>query len=160
TPEGRRRVDELLDQLSASAPGRDWVLRFATERKLEADLGRTIDTGDTDPGRRLTPDELDRLRAGFTTIRDQEPLDDVADWANAGLQLLAEGGGWPGYGPGSKGTKTAMRVLAVLAAVAAVPAFHVSVRPLPEPIHARLAATSWHAGCPVPLSDLRLLRVT
>ena len=53
-----------------------------------------------------------------------------------------------------------MRVLAMLAAVAAVPAFHVSVRPLPGPIHARLAATSWHAGCPVQLSDLRLLRVT
>jgi hypothetical protein len=53
-----------------------------------------------------------------------------------------------------------MRVLAMLAAVAAVPAFHVSVRPLPDSVHARLAATSWHAGCPVPLSDLRLLTVS
>src|SRR5262245_49259655 len=48
----------------------------------------------------------------------------------------------------------------MLAAVAAVPAFHVSARPLPDPIHARLAATSWHSGCPVPLSDLRLLTVS
>jgi hypothetical protein len=93
TPEGRRRVDELLDQLSASARGREWVLRFATERRLEADLGRTIESGDSDPGDRLTPDELDRLRAGFTTIRDQEPLDDVADWANAVLQLIQDEAG-------------------------------------------------------------------
>jgi hypothetical protein len=49
-----------------------------------------------------------------------------------------------------------MRALAMLAALAAVPAFHVSVRPLPAPIHSRLAATSWHSGCPVPLSGLRL----
>ena len=27
--------------------------------------------------------ELEVLTAGFMTIRDQEPLDDVADWANA-----------------------------------------------------------------------------
>jgi hypothetical protein len=93
TPGGRRRVGELLDQLTASARGRDWVVRFATDRRLEADLGRTIDTGDADPGSRLTPDELDRLRAGFTTIRDQETLDDVADWANAVLQLLQDEAG-------------------------------------------------------------------
>ena len=93
TPEGRRRVDEFLDQLSAAAGGHAWLLRFATERKLEADLGRTIETGDGDPGSRLTRDELDGLTVGFTRIRDQEPLDDVADWANAVLQLLQDEAG-------------------------------------------------------------------
>src|SRR5881392_2032245 len=53
-----------------------------------------------------------------------------------------------------------MRVLALLAAVSAVPAFHVSTRPLPDHVRARVAATSWHAGCPVRLSDLRLLTVS
>jgi hypothetical protein len=36
----------------------------------------------------LTEQEFDALTAGFITIRDQEPLDDVADWANAVLALL------------------------------------------------------------------------
>ena len=31
--------------------------------------------------------------AGFTTIRDQEPLDDVGDWANAVLALLEDEAG-------------------------------------------------------------------
>ena len=38
----------------------------------------------------LTEQELDVLIAGFTTIRDQEPLDDVGDWANAVLALLED----------------------------------------------------------------------
>ena len=32
-------------------------------------------------------DELQGLLLGFRTIRDEEPLDDVADWANAVLAL-------------------------------------------------------------------------
>ena len=90
TPEGRRRVDELLAQLSEAAGGHEWLRRFATDRKLEADLGRTFVPAGTDPGRMLSSVELDRLTAGFTTIRDQEPLDDVADWANAVLALLRD----------------------------------------------------------------------
>jgi hypothetical protein len=38
----------------------------------------------------LSEQELGVLTAGFTTIRDQEPLDDVADWANAVLALLKD----------------------------------------------------------------------
>jgi hypothetical protein len=38
----------------------------------------------------LTRQELDGLIAGFMTIRDQEPLDDVADWANAVVALLED----------------------------------------------------------------------
>ena len=38
----------------------------------------------------LSPDELDRLISGFEEIRDQEPLDDVGDWANAVVQLLED----------------------------------------------------------------------
>ena len=29
TPEGRERVDELLDQLAEAAGGREWLTRFA-----------------------------------------------------------------------------------------------------------------------------------
>jgi len=39
-------------------------------------------------------------------------------------------------------------------------AFHASVQPLPPPLQAELTGRSWHAGCPVPLSRLRVLTVT
>jgi hypothetical protein len=38
----------------------------------------------------LTDEELSRLVAGFMKIRDQEPRDDVADWANAVIALLED----------------------------------------------------------------------
>jgi hypothetical protein len=38
----------------------------------------------------LSGEELDRLLGGFMTIRDQEPLDDVGDWANAVIALLED----------------------------------------------------------------------
>ena len=86
TPQGHERVDELLDQLTVAAGAHDELARFAKARKAEADLGRT-DTGALGP---LTKLELDELVAGFMTIRDQEPLDDVADWANAVLALIED----------------------------------------------------------------------
>ena len=52
-----------------------------------------------------------------------------------------------------------MRVLAVAIALA-VPAFHVSSKPLPPAVHSEVQARYWHEGCPVPLSDLRLLTVS
>ena len=42
------------------------------------------------PGRALSRQELNILIPGFRTIRDQEPLDDVADWANAVVALLED----------------------------------------------------------------------
>ena len=90
TPEGRRRVDELLDQLAVAGRGREWVLRFAMAREAEVDDGHTRASSDGEPGESLSEQELDVLTAGFITIRDQEPLDDVADWANAVLALLAD----------------------------------------------------------------------
>ena len=90
TPEGRRRVDELLDELAAAGRGREWVVRFATAREAEADAGRTDVSSAEEPGDRLSKPELEVMTAGFMTIRDQEPLDDVADWANAVLALLAD----------------------------------------------------------------------
>jgi hypothetical protein len=88
TPEGHRRVDELLDQLAAAAGGRAWLQRFARARRDEADLG-SLDTGaDVEPAIMLSPQEFDALTTGFLTIRDTERLDDVADWANAVLALL------------------------------------------------------------------------
>jgi hypothetical protein len=87
TPEGHARVDELLDQLSVAAAHREWLLRFAKARRTEADTGHL--DGD-DPAERLSREELDALFAGFATIRDQEQRDDVADWANAVIQLLED----------------------------------------------------------------------
>jgi hypothetical protein len=50
-----------------------------------------------------------------------------------------------------------MRLLALpLAAFA----FHTSIQPLPKPVRAELNGKYWHAGCPVRLSQLRLLTVT
>ena len=90
TPEGHKRVDELLDELAEVVGSHEWVGRFARARKAEADVGRTDVSTKTEPGRMLTRQELDGLIAGFMTIRDQEPLDDVADWANAVVALLED----------------------------------------------------------------------
>jgi hypothetical protein len=90
TPEGRERADELLEQLAQAGGNREWVVRFAKAREAEADVGRAEIPASADPGLKLTEEELDVLTAGFMTIRDQEPLDDVADWANAVLALLKD----------------------------------------------------------------------
>jgi hypothetical protein len=89
TPEGRKRVDELLDQLVQAGRSRESVVRFAQALEAEADGGADASAAD-EPGRALTGEELDVLTAGFETIRDQEHLDDVADWANAVLALLKD----------------------------------------------------------------------
>jgi hypothetical protein len=90
TPEGHARVDELLDQLAAAAGNREWLVAFAKERRTEADGARAGAPGATEPADRLTEQELDALVRGFLTIRDTEPMDDVADWANAVLALLRD----------------------------------------------------------------------
>jgi hypothetical protein len=90
TPEGRKRVDELLDQLAVAGRSHEWVVRFAMAREVEANAGQTDGSADEEPAERLSEEELDTVTAGFMTIRDQEPLDDVADWANAVLALLAD----------------------------------------------------------------------
>jgi hypothetical protein len=51
-------------------------------------------------------------------------------------------------------------MLRLLAVPLALVAFNSSIKPLPEHMHARLNGPFWHQGCPVPLSDLRLLTVT
>jgi D-alanyl-D-alanine carboxypeptidase len=53
-----------------------------------------------------------------------------------------------------------LRVLALPLAVVALQAYDSSVRPLPAPLEASLVKTdSWRPGCPVGLSDLRVLTV-
>src|ERR1700760_4334278 len=89
TPEGHARVDELLGQLTVAAAHREWLLRFAKARRTEADTGH-LDGPDDDPAARLSRAELDAPSPGSATIRDQEPLDDVADWANAVVVLLED----------------------------------------------------------------------
>jgi hypothetical protein len=90
TPEGRKRADELLDQLAVAGRSREWVVRFALAREAEVDAGRTDTSANEEVGERLSEEELDVLTAGFMAIRDREQLDDVADWANAVLALLAD----------------------------------------------------------------------
>lgn len=90
TPEGRRRAALLLAQLQDAAVGDEPVVRFAADRKAELDPGHTaFPASGASEG---WPDarDADRLMAGFTSIRDQEPLDDVADWANAVVALLED----------------------------------------------------------------------
>jgi hypothetical protein len=89
-PAGHRQVDELLEQLADVVGDHEWVVRFAKARKAEVDVGSADVSTITDPGRMLTKQELEGLTAGFMTIRDQEPLDDVADWANAVVALLED----------------------------------------------------------------------
>jgi hypothetical protein len=86
---GRRRAHEL-EQLAGSFADHPSVVRFAKARAAEADLGRVDIATDAETGQMLTDEELEELRAGFTVIRDQEPMDDVADWANAVLALLGD----------------------------------------------------------------------
>jgi hypothetical protein len=95
TPEGHRRVDELLEQLTEVVGNREWLVRFAKARMAEADAARTDASAGPDPGEMLSERERDGLLAGFMTIRDQEPLDDVADWANAVIALLEDEAGLP-----------------------------------------------------------------
>ena len=90
TPEGRQRIDELLEQLAVAGRSREWVVRFALAREAEVDAGRTDTSADEEVGDRFSEEELDVLTAGFMAIRDREQLDDVADWANAVLALLAD----------------------------------------------------------------------
>ena len=93
TPAGHERVDELLDQLAQVVGGRDRLARFARARRDEADAGRADAGASGDAAAALTRGELQGLVLGFRTIRDEEPLDDVADWANAVLALLEDEAG-------------------------------------------------------------------
>ena len=54
-----------------------------------------------------------------------------------------------------------LRAVALPAVLFALAPFHSSVEPLPGPVKAQLKQGGfWHKGCPVPLSDLRLLTVS
>jgi hypothetical protein len=53
-----------------------------------------------------------------------------------------------------------MRILALAAMLLATPPFHSANRPLAPAERAQLSGRFWHAGCPVPLSGLRLLTVS
>lgn len=90
TPEGHQRVDMILDELAGAVSDHAWLVRFAKARATEADTGRADTPDAREPALMLGEQELGVLTAGFRTIRDQEPLDDVADWANAVLALLKD----------------------------------------------------------------------
>src|SRR5262245_23122922 len=88
TPEGHRRVDELLDQLADVVADREWLVRFTRARRAEADLGRLDPAPDV-----LAPQEIVALAQGFRAIRDEEQLEDVANWAGAVVALLQDEAG-------------------------------------------------------------------
>jgi hypothetical protein len=88
TPAGRARVDTLLEQLAEAVGGREQLIHFALARRAEADRGSTGGATTAPPG--LTEQDVNALLQGFIRIRDQEPLDDVADWANAVVALLED----------------------------------------------------------------------
>ena len=51
--------------------------------------------------------------------------------------------------------------LAVVAAVAVLSAgYHARVQPIPPAMRAQMTGVSWQPGCPVGLSDLRLITLT
>jgi hypothetical protein len=52
------------------------------------------------------------------------------------------------------------RLLALPLALVALQAYDSSARPLPAPLQTSLQPESWRPGCPVPLSQLRLLTVS
>jgi D-alanyl-D-alanine carboxypeptidase len=53
------------------------------------------------------------------------------------------------------------RVLALPLALVALQQYESTIRPLPEPVQGSIVKTGrWQPGCPVPLSDLRLLTVS
>jgi D-alanyl-D-alanine carboxypeptidase len=54
----------------------------------------------------------------------------------------------------------ALRLLALPLAFVAFHSYDSSVKPLPAPLERILDSRFWEPGCPVPLSDLRLLTVT
>jgi D-alanyl-D-alanine carboxypeptidase len=49
-------------------------------------------------------------------------------------------------------------VLAVAAVI--VPGFHARTQPIPPAMRAQMTGVSWHRGCPVGLSELRLITLT
>jgi hypothetical protein len=52
-------------------------------------------------------------------------------------------------------------LVATLAVVLSVPAFHASSKPLPASVRKEMiTAKEWHAGCPVPLSGLRVVTLS
>jgi hypothetical protein len=51
-------------------------------------------------------------------------------------------------------------VLRLLALPLMLLSFQTSIQPLPPPLQAQLTGRFWHKGCPVPLSNLRLLTVS
>jgi hypothetical protein len=53
-----------------------------------------------------------------------------------------------------------IRVLAAVVSLFVTHPFHSSVRPLPAPLRAEITGTYWHPGCPVSLSQLRVLTLS
>jgi D-alanyl-D-alanine carboxypeptidase len=53
-----------------------------------------------------------------------------------------------------------IRIVALPLVLLALQPFQSSIRPLPPPLQDELTGRFWHAGCPVPLSGLRLLTVS
>ena len=53
-----------------------------------------------------------------------------------------------------------MGLVTLVLAVALAPGYHASVQPIPPAMQRQMTGVSWHTGCPVPLSGLRLITLT
>lgn len=47
----------------------------------------------------------------------------------------------------------------LIVAAALVPGYHARIQPIPAAMRAQMTGVSWHPGCPVGLSDLRLITI-
>jgi hypothetical protein len=63
-------------------------------------------------------------------------------------------------GLADSGSRVVMRYLAVTAAAVGLPPFDAVIQPLTGASRAEVKRSAWHPGCPVALSDLRLLTVS
>ena len=53
-----------------------------------------------------------------------------------------------------------MGLVVLAVALALTPGYHARVQPIPAAMRAQMTDVSWHAGCPVGLSELRLITLT
>ena len=53
-----------------------------------------------------------------------------------------------------------MGLVVLAVALALTPGYHARVQPIPAAMRAQMTGVSWHAGCPVGLSELRLITLT
>jgi hypothetical protein len=78
----------------------------------------------------------------------------------AALAVVAVLGILPIHGPEASWAPAAVSASPALIRIDRANGYHAIVSRIPLAIRERMTGSSWHPGCPVPLSDLRLIRLT